>query len=518
MKTFLPTFLTLSALPLLAAGEYQATPSATPPYLWSDLSNWRVDGLVPDALPSSSNIVWLDSTELTPEHPFILDAAAGAQTISVLRLRQATLRLEAGASLKMASTTNACFLGDKAGQHSILELETDSAITNSGAVYLANGGTAAVTNRGGSFVLTLSGKNLIMGNSAGSRGTYTQTSGALSVAADCLLGVNGDAEVQILGGTAKCKNLYLGTQSGNGTLLTQVPLSVSGTIKVANGQLTLAGDATNDLAGLLFSTGTVRLQGGTLRATSTTVRPNLQVATNGLLTGYGKVINKTTADAYASFALSGGRVAADGGELSLNTVIEMANTLDSETVSGSGWYAVNGGSVLMPCVYLPKTDALSDVSVALGTDAGKEHPDLVGACRIALRGKASNRDAYLRGGLLALDHPEARLEAHPTPEKVFQIWRFGLFLNRDTFTLDKCATFTDASIEFCFDDSAVGPSDRLVLHRLEGGKWVRVATVSADSSGRIALSSPQPSLDGELYNLGTYALSTCQAPTLILVY
>lgn len=518
MKTFLPTLLALAALPLLATGEYQATPSETPPYLWSNRSNWRVDGLVPDALPGSSSIVWLDSAELTLEHPFVLDATIGAQEIGTLRLRNAVLRLDAGACLKTTSTANSFFLGDKEGQHSILELESGSAVTNGGVVYLANGGTAAVTNRGGSFALTLANKNLIVGNSAGSRGTYTQTGGALSVAADWILGVNGNAEVQLLGGTAKCKNLQFGTKSGSGSLLTQVPLSVSGTIKVARGQLTLAGDATNDLAGLLFSTGTLRLQGGTVRATSTTVRPNLQIATNGLLTGYGKVINKTTTDAYASFALSGGRVVADGGELSLNTVIEMANILDSETIPGSGWYAINGGSVLMPCVYLPKTDGLADVSVALGTDAGKEHPDLIGACRITLRGKASNRDTYLRGGLLALDHPEARLESHPTPEKVVQVWRFGLFSNRDTFTLDKCAPFTDTTIEFRFDDAAVGASDRLVLRRLEGGKWVRVATVTANAAGRIALSSPLPALDGELYNLGTYALSTSQAPTLILVY
>ncbi len=322
--------------------------------------------------------------------------------------------------------------------------------------------------------------HLELGGSGGT-GVFTQTGASARTYTDWnFIGRSNSgavATMNILGGQITGSNWRVGG-AGTGTLnLANATLTVRNVgsrgsdevIVVGGGGFTADNGAGTFNIGDADHPGTVTFQRST-DGQGTSVMVRNSAAASGTLRGWGTI---TTVFGYAtdgdpSSAFGGtltnnGRVIADGYGLDrdldlTNTPRGIRNTITNGAAETNGWYAQDGGRILLPAVDV----AGGNSTVNLAEDPSAAQPSLVNSLQASFVNATAGTLQYR---LLALDR--ADLPATPFPLlNPIGVW---------DLLGDNGLAFDSATLTFRYDQVAAGANESLLnLFHYTGGQWVLV--------------------------------------------
>ena len=366
-----------------------------------------------------------------------------------------SMQLETGANL---AVTNQSDIG----------INGDAAVTQNGGTFSSNGvrigGNATIDLNGGQMTARTDG--FVVGDAGGGNVTMNQTGGTLTTNA-LAVGKTGTTGIyNMTGGTINGVqyggNFYIGAiGAGAGSVQSEFNL----------------GDAD--------STGTIQMsQDASLAIDSR----------NSMLRGWG-VFDLGGAGSTAARLWNDGVVKADGYgtdrdlDLSQFNHVETYSTINTGT---NGWYAVNGGRLLLPTVAV----AAGNGSYNWGDDSYFTSTNLVNSLRVNLTGASAGS---LSAALLADDRSD--VAAHE-----------GLaFLA--VWDIDQL-TFANANLIFRYDDAkaaALGiDQSSLNIYKLVGNAWVLLP-------GSVDLFSKQISASTDSFGMFAVGASVPEPATLILL-
>ncbi|MGI5868114.1 MAG: hypothetical protein ACOX9C_01530 [Kiritimatiellia bacterium] len=402
--------------------------------------------------------------------------------------------------------------------------------------YIGNSGTGTVVLAGGTLYTSGNFYDPILGNSAGSQGFLVVSNGTFSSGYAFYVGASGSGHlVQVGGDISMTRQFYVGSgSSGSG----KVDFG-GGTFKVArechvgfsgHGELNVFEGADVTLGRCLRAgvnagaVGVVRTDAVTIKGTEHypyvvgdaghgemhpkgttfgTNRAGLQVrlseSAHGLVNGWGKWHSIVAANYKVGVNINNGLIVANGfGEdrdLDFSAYVasvDASSTTNSiENTSTNGWYAVNGGRLVLGGIDL---GAGSDVGASWGEAIGDTEIDLVNSARFEFGNIATA--GRLVGKLLAADRTD--VPSLPPTGTCVGVWDFS-------FT----GAFDTVDVQLRYDD--VASAGKLVVMKRwndTAGFWESLPTTELPQA-RIQASG--------LAELGLFAAFAGDHPTLIIV-
>ena len=313
--------------------------------------------------------------------------------------------------------------------------------------------------------------------------------------------------------------MQLGQNGGAGELVVNVRGSVTGLD-------TLDVGARADSVG---SSGTVSLAGGEIGFVPSTtynfyalkvggIDANGEQKSFGTIRGYGKIGRSEPNDADASKCvriMMRGQVIADGGDLDLGLIKTVDNGIENNLCGTNGWYAVNGGRLI-----LPRRQNFHSVGIVnVGDYVSKSDVSLVNSLQLRLykNGEQLADSKYNFAMLYAADRNDipGTLPCNVAKgEKVLAVWRLGHFSDIGDVGANpqNPVAFDEASLRFRFEnqESMDWEHERIMLYRYDGSAWNEVGRATESDSTHIATMSNQPAYNGaasgDNWNVGWYAI------------
>ena len=476
---------------------------------WTSVDCWRQasSDTAYGRLPKSGEIVAVDADVRIPSGY----VAQGRPVVGSRHGvgRASTLTLEDGAVL--SDQYASLWVGDAPGATGVVRFAGGSLpawanannVTNFSYVHVGVQGAGVVTNAGGAINLR---EGLFLGKEPGAFGRYVHDGGTFRFcygAKPFAVGVLGRGELDVRSGTLALRDLLVGGTDA----VTSVAVLREGAVVTSDANVSIGGYTNRmNASQQAYPAGRGRLVlvGGELRlsATGTAQSPTFHLGRYaegyGEIEGWGAV---SVASASQHLAFGHGRVVADGEG--------MARTLDLSSLSGcvdlhgdrsNGWFARNGGAVLLPKVVVALDAAGRGAGTFGGVASGGNVPVLVNAVHCALEGPP-HATVRLVGGVYAPDRPDVNPGLLPTNHRgVLGCWRLGA-----EEPSGAPAAFTRASLLFRYDAARLPADSDLALYRLEDGRWKGVAAAAPNAAGTFAVPGLPPST-GDDANVGTFAL------------
>ena len=426
--------------------------------LWVTPANWFGD-VVPG---TSDDVVLNDGTEAAP----VVIGNDVATTNKSLRIAST------------AGSTGALFI-DEGG--SFVMPGTDH-------VYVGAAGTGSL-RLSGYFEIP---RQLYVGNSAGSTGSFTLAGGTVNMGRDAYVGVSGTGTMTLLEGSAQTRHLNVGE---NATGVGVVILSSNAVYRgISNGTAIIGNHGHGELL----------MQGGSASPVNTSANLHIRETSDayGLIRGWGtwNIGNKVS-------LVNNGLVIADGdGEermLKLNaagTNSSTSNTIEND--STNGWYAVNGGLLFL--------DVRVNVVVGdsgtgtVGESAGDDIIDLVNSSRLTFY-SVTGKNGILSVGekLYAPDRSDAHIEDLPAVATKVGVWAFSL-------TNGGACTSFDLELRY---DHVAAQGLALTLWRYNGTAWTKIDDAEWLTDSRVKASGLTPSGS----DLGLFAVTGMTPATVVIL-
>ena len=325
--------------------------------------------------------------------------------------------------------SEAFVVAEQPGSNGSFQISGEKSLLDSPKIVIGDKGSASVKQDGGAVVATNASHTgqIVVADAKGSTGSYT-LNGGLVYADRLTVGNSGSGSIQQNGGTAAFNSATLGQNaSGAGTWTVD-----GGVITIASGVSYTSSDSGAVAVALTAGraspvppptptivvggqgAGTVVLAsnsaGGTIQEQSGIKGSTLLVRSSqdgsGTFRGFGTV-------RLSGPFVQNGVVVADGGVLDFSAASLVSSTIENPIGSSNGWYARNGGELVLPPVKISgpytftwgeerRDHVLDLVNSVRFTPHGKQATLGHGAIDIALVDPLSSNAPAMPGGLTAL--------------------------------------------------------------------------------------------------------------------
>jgi len=405
-------------------------------------------------------------------------------------------------------------------------------------------GTGKYVQTGGLFYITYNGA--FVGKSAGGFGEMFVSNGVFQVGGtmNMFIGDNGTGIVLCESGVVRvARQTHMARGAGSEAVLWisetasytndwglwvgglgKAELYAEGFVRCGNGDEGLTiGDQEGSRGYAEFGTNTVNLgTGGSIRVgkggygemvmrgtrvlsggTAGRLRVREEEGGFGVLRGWGKF------EAVQDFLLNNGLVIADGAgedrDLALNSFIgaqggdanKMRKTVPNPPEGTNGWYAVNGGRLLMPRVMMPNSDEAQ--SLNWGEPQDEPVIDLVNSFRMTAQSVTGGVNSRFDFNLLAND----RADVPPAPKgmKLIGVWEGGFYRSFGALDVeiryDHVAARSNVP-QFLRWDAVAGRWEKYGTEALSGCRVKAVGLPAQIDGSRLMFALCVPEKDGTL--------------------